>query len=385
MERFDVAVVGAGPAGCRAAWRLARGGARVAILDGSHPREKPCGGGVTGRALDLVRDAVDCGALDAAVIRGASFENGPRAVRVPLDARSSAPPELLIAPRERFDAALLTAAHAAGAVHIDARVTDVRRDATGWVVTTRASRVRAHWVFGADGVNSLVRRRVSCPFARADLSIATGFFVRGVSSADIAIAFEADPPGYLWSFPRRDHLAVGICAQADDASTSALIPLASRWIARNVPARASLQRYSWPIPSLREASAHREHPAGPGWMLLGDAGGMVDPITREGIFFALLSAEHAAESLLERHGDPAVRYVERLRATIYDELVRGARFKARFFTPRFTSLLIGALENSTAVRAVMVDLIAGRQSYRGLRRRLLATLELRLLVEMLKR
>ena len=60
MERFDVAIVGAGPAGCRAAWRLARAGARVAMLDGSHPREKPCGGGVTGRALEMVRDAIDC-------------------------------------------------------------------------------------------------------------------------------------------------------------------------------------------------------------------------------------------------------------------------------------------------------------------------------------
>jgi flavin-dependent dehydrogenase len=205
-----------------------------------------------------------------------------------------------------------------------------------------------------------------------------------VSSADIAIAFEVHPPGYLWSFPRRNHLAVGICAQADDASTAALIPLASHWIARNVPARASLQRYSWPIPSLREATARREHPAGPGWMLLGDAGGMVDPITREGIFFALLSAEHAAESLIDSGGDPAVGYAERLRATVYDELVRAARFKTRFFNPRFTTLLIRALERSAAVRAFMVDLIAGRQSYRGLRRRLLATLELGLLIEMIR-
>ena len=119
-------------------------------------------------------------------------------------------------------------------------------------------------------------------------------------------------------------------------------------------------------------------------MLLGDAGGMVDPITREGIFFALLSAEHAAACLIDSGGDPAVRYAERLRATIYDELVRGARFKTRFFNPRFTALLIRALETSAAVRAIMVDLIAGRQSYRGLRRRLLATLELRLLIEMLR-
>jgi flavin-dependent dehydrogenase len=356
----------------------------VAILDGSHPREKPCGGGVTRRALELVGDSVDCGAMNAAVIRGASFENGLSTVRVPLENTPSRPPELVVAPRERFDAALLAAAHDAGAVHINARVTDVSRDPAGWLVTTRASGVRARWVLGADGVNSFVRRRVLRPFSRADLSIATGFFVHGVSSPDIAIAFEERPPGYLWSFPRRNHLAVGVCAQADDASTAGLIPHASHWIARNVEKAASLERYSWPIPSLREATARIENPAGSGWMLLGDAGGMVDPITREGIFFALLSAEHAAESLIESGRDPAVRYAERLRATIYPELVRAARFKRRFFNPSFTTLLIRAIQKSAPVRAIMVDLIAGRQSYRGLRRRLLATLELGLLIEMLK-
>ena len=229
------------------------------------------------------------------------------------------------------------------------------------------------------------RRRLFRPFARADLSIATGFFVHGVSSPDIAVAFEDDPPGYLWSFPRRDHLAVGVCAQADDASTAELLPLASRWIARNVPAASTLERYSWPIPSLREATLHREEPAGPRWMLLGDAGGMVDPITREGIFFALLSAEAAADSLIESDGDPASGYAARIHATIYDELIRAARLKAYFFSPRFTAQLIRALEKSAAVRAVMLDLIAGRQPYRGLRRRLLATMEVKLMIEMLRR
>jgi geranylgeranyl reductase family protein len=383
MERFDVAVIGAGPAGSRAAWRLARAGARVAIVDGSHPREKPCGGGVTGRALEMVRDALDGAAVGGAVIRGASFEDGSRVVRVAFEDASSARPDLVVASRALFDAALLSAARNAGGRHIAARVTDVARDGDQWRVTTRDCAVRTRWLLGADGANSLVRRRVSQPFARADLSIATGFYVRGVSSPDIAIAFENNPPGYLWSFPRRDHLAVGVCAQADDSSTASLLPLASRWIARNVTGASVLERYSWPIPSLREATARREVPAGPGWMLLGDAAGMVDPITREGIFFALLSADVAATCLLEPGADPAVRYAARTRVTIYDELVRAARLKARFFSPRFTALLIRALQTSAGVRQVMIDLVAGRQPYRGLRRRLLATMEVKLMIEML--
>jgi geranylgeranyl reductase family protein len=384
MERLDVAVIGAGPAGCRAAWRLARAGARVAIFDGSHPREKPCGGGVTARALDIVRDAIDVNAIDAAVIGGASFANDTRTARIDLR-HSSASPQLVVASRARFDAALLAAAQRAGAVHVNARVTDVARDGAEWVISRRGTVSRARWVLGADGVNSLVRRRVSRPFPRADLSIATGFFVHGASAADIAIAFEDHPPGYLWSFPRRDHLAVGVCAQAGDTSAAALIGQASRWISRNAPDGCRLERYSWPIPSLREATARQEHPAGPGWMLLGDAGGMVDPITREGIFFALLSAEQAADSLIEDGPDPARRYARQVRATVFAELVRAASLKARFFHPRFTTLLLRALETSPAVRSIMIDLIAGRHTYRGLRRRLLATLEVRLMVALLRR
>ena len=68
---MDVAVVGAGPAGAWAAYRLARAGARVTIFDGSHPREKPCGGGVTGRALSLVRQALNGAPLEATKIRAA--------------------------------------------------------------------------------------------------------------------------------------------------------------------------------------------------------------------------------------------------------------------------------------------------------------------------
>ena len=224
MERFDVAIVGAGPAGCRAAWRLARAGARVAMLDGSHPREKPCGGGVTGRALAVVRDAIDSGPIDAVSIRGATFEHGSRRVQLTFDDGPSASPGLVVASRARFDAALLTAAVEAGAALVAERVTDVSRDGEDWLIATRGLPVRAGWLLGADGPNSLVRRRLFRPFARADLSIATGFFVHGVTSPNIAVAFEDNPPGYLWSFPRRDHLAVGVCAQADVASTSALVP-----------------------------------------------------------------------------------------------------------------------------------------------------------------
>jgi flavin-dependent dehydrogenase len=110
----------------------------------------------------------------------------------------------------------------------------------------------------------------------------------------------------------------------------------------------------------------------------------VDPITREGIYFALQSGDLAAESLLNA-SDPSRAFSKSVRDEIHGELRRAARLKARFYRPRFIALLLRALERSAPIRDVMGDLISGRQTYAGLRRRLLSTLEFRLMIELLRR
>ena len=380
MDRFDVAIVGAGPAGSRAAWRLARKGVRVALVDGSHPREKPCGGGVTGRALDLVADALATGAVPSVEVESATFAYGGRTARVGLSSHDR--PPLRVVGRRDFDGALFEGAIAAGAVPVRARATSIERDGRAWSIATRDGTIAAAWLLGADGATSLVRRRVLAPFERHDLSIAAGYFVHGLSQADIVIGFEDAPPGYLWSFPRPDHLAIGICAQANESSSAALLRSVGGWIDRNVDAPHSVrERYAWPIPSL-SADTLALPMAGTGWMLLGDAAGFVDPITREGIFFALTSADRAADALLDGSGDPGRLYDGRVRAEISSELIRAARLKARFFVPRFMGMLVMALQRSDSIRAIMADLVAGHQTYRGLRRRLIGTLEFRLMAQL---
>lgn len=378
---MDVAIIGAGPAGCRAAQLLAARGARVALFDPSHPREKPCGGGVTGRALALVADAVRQAGVPVSVIRAARFldsRRGESAV-VPINDHGDHGPTgasaLLVASRATFDAALLAAAVRAGAVTHASRVTAVDVDAAGVRLSTTRGTHRADFVIGADGANSLLRRTVAQPFRRDQLSIATGFFAHGITSGEIVIELLADPPGYIWSFPRPDHLAIGICAEADAGLTSgALRARTASWIRETrIAERASLAPYSWPIPSLRAPDLHALVVAGPRWCLLGDAAGLVDPITREGIYFALASGEWAAEALM---GDaPEQTFAARVRDEAIPELARAARLKAGFFRPAFTGLMMRALQQSPAVRAVMADLVAGRQSYAALKWRLLKTLE----------
>ena len=365
MRSFDAVVVGAGPAGSMAARELARAGTRVALVDGSHPREKPCGGGVTGRALDLVGADTPGRRIDTV-----TFAAGGRTATVPLPDGDC----LRVYPREPFDAALLAQAVASGAEFIAARVTALSREATGWILDTPAGQVCAPWLLGADGASGIVRKQVFRPFGRAQLSVAAGSYVDGVETSEIAIGFVDEPCGYLWSFPRPGHLAVGTCAQADETTPAVMHAITDRWLdayplAKGRPRR----RYAWPIPSLRASDVDAERPSGDGWMLLGDAAGLVDPITREGIFFALRSGQLAAEAL--RSSAPGRTYDAAVRDELHDELRRAARLKAGFYRPRFTRLLIEALNRSAAVRAVMIDLVAGRQPYAGLKRRLLGTLE----------
>jgi geranylgeranyl reductase family protein len=373
--RFDAAIVGAGPAGCIAARELARAGARVALVDGSHPREKACGGGVTGRALTFVPEA---NRSLAQSIESAVFEAAGRraSVRLPGD------DVLRVFPRASLDAALVDQAIRAGAIYHASRAKSVQRKHDGWKVDVDGRWIDAAWLLGADGPSGLVRKRVSGAFARRQLSIAAGSFVDAVSSSEVVIEFLADPPGYLWSFPRPDHLAVGACAQADRTTPDDLHRIVDEWLDRYAPAKGRpRRRYAWPIPSLAADDFDREDPAGDRWMLLGDAAGLVDPITREGIFFALQSGVLAARALGDQ--DSRRTYSSSVRSEIHAELRRAATLRDMFFRPRFARLLIDALNRSAAIRTVMIDLIGGPQHYKGLRRRLLATAEIGLMAKLL--
>jgi geranylgeranyl reductase family protein len=374
---MKVAIIGAGPAGAMAAVRLARAGAWVTLFDPTHPREKPCGGGLTGRALALVSDIIDIRSLPAVVVKSATVEGPEHAAHVSLIDRGATPDSsLLVISRAVFDRALTDAAMEAGARLVAERVVDLAHNRSRMTVRTDRGRYEFDQVLGADGATSVVRKKLGRPFARAHLSVAAGFFVHGATASSIALKMTAEQPGYLWSFPRTDHLAVGICAAADHRVTSAsLRSQSAAWIERHDLHRSTrLVPYSWPIPSIGYQGRRQISLGGGGWMLLGDAAGLVDPLTREGIFYALASGQWAAEALVATAGPRAAsRYAEKVLSDIQPELARAARLSRLFFTPAFSSLLVQALDESQAIREVFADLVGGAQPYGGLRRRLLAT------------
>jgi geranylgeranyl reductase family protein len=374
---MNIAVIGAGPAGAMAAIRLARAGASVTLFDPSHPREKPCGGGLTGRALALVGDVIDIRSLPAVVVESATVDGPERSAHVPLIACGPTPDSsLLVLSRAVFDGALADAAAAAGACLVPEKAVTVLRRRVRMIVRTDRREYEFDHVLGADGASSVVRKTLARPFARAELTVAAGFFVHGPSTPSIALKTTGSPPGYLWSFPRPDHLAVGVCAPAVDGAVSGdLRNQSSAWIREHGLHRgATLIPYSWPIPSIGHQPRQNVALGGAGWMLLGDAAGLVDPLTREGIYFALLSGQWAADALAATPSAAAsTRYADRILSEIHPELARAAHLSRLFFTPAFSALLVRALDESAEIRGVFVDLVGGVQPYRGLRRRLLAT------------
>jgi flavin-dependent dehydrogenase len=356
-----VAVVGAGPAGSLLAWRLASDGASATVFDASHPREKPCGGGLTVKALQLLPPAPPSDPLPARMVASCRFESGlGEVVDVPL-ARPVA-----IGARRDVDAWLLRRAVEAGAVHVAERVTQV--DRAGALRTAAGRDERFDLIVGADGAGSLVRRTFVGPTPPTRLTMAAGWFAPG--TAAMTVRFLPGLAGYLWLFPRPDHVGVGVCAPLQSLPTRDLIARLRDVVARSYPALADedAQPYAHTIPSPDADPASIREIAGEGWALVGDAAALADPITGEGIYYALRSASVLADTL--REGLAVSRYAERVLEDFGRELLAAARLHRRFYAPGFTQRMVRFASRSAAIRDVLADLVLGDQGYGGLKRRL---------------
>ena len=320
-------MVGAGPAGSLLAWRLVRDGAAVTVFDASHPREKPCGGGLTAKALSLLPRAPAADPLPARMVDSCRFESGHgEQVDMPL-ARPVA-----IGARRDVDAWLLRRAVEAGVVHVAERVTQV--DAAGALRTAAGRDERFELIVGADGAGSLVRRTFVGATPPARLTMAAGWFAPG--TATMTIRFLPGLAGYLWLFPRPNHVGVGICAPLSAQPTRELIARLRDRVARSYPALSDedAQPYAHTIPSPSADPASLREIAGERWALVGDAAALADPITGEGIYYALRSACVLADTL-RADGSPA-RYPGRVLDDFGRELLTAARLHARFYAPGFT-------------------------------------------------
>ena len=367
-----VAILGGGPAGAFAAEQLASAGLRVQLFDEKLAWEKPCGGGLTHKAYSqypfLIENSTPKRLVTETVLAA------PKAG----DATLKLTDPLVIYSRLDLNRMLLERAGRAGAELERTRITGISRTTSGWQLRTNAGTAEADFCIVATGArNSL--REVGTQLRAEDCMAALGYYVPG-EQARIDIQFLPGLEGYIWVFPRCGHLSVGICGKGEPAA-SLRKRLEAFMLERGISWKDA-KFYSHLLPALDTASWRKNRVAGEGWMAVGDAAGLVDPITGEGLYYAIRSADLAARSVLEEAGDPAAQaagYRNLLRRDFMADLEFGSRLAKRVFLGRFLlgsvpSRMVQFTRRSPQFAAIIQDLFSGRQPYLGLKRRLLRNL-----------
>jgi geranylgeranyl reductase family protein len=365
-----VAVLGGGPAGSFAAERLAAAGLDTVVLDEKLAWEKPCGGGLTFKAYRQYPFLLENDAPKKLVTGTCLSAPGAGAVEM----RLTQP--LVIYSRYDLNRLLLERAERAGARLEQTRVLGLDRTAGGWTIRTKSGNLDADFCVLATGARNPLRQ-IGTEWTASDTMSALGYYVTR-NQDHIDIQFLPKLNGYIWVFPRCGHLSVGICGKGEPAQS--LRARLERYMLEKDISRNGATFYSHMLPALEHAAWPRNRVAGDGWLAVGDAAGLVDPITGEGLYYAMRSGDLAGQALLD-DAQPfkAQAYRQLLRRDFAADLEYGASLANHIFTGRFLfqtvpDRMVHFIRRSQRFRLVMQDLFAGTQPYLGLRDRLFRNL-----------
>ncbi len=358
-------------AGSLLCYLLARQKIDCLLYEGCSPREKPCGGGCTAK-ITRRYPIFPTASIPKNQVYDIYYESS-RYQGVHL--RLTEP--IWIYSRSELDGFLREQARQRGCRILPRRVTGFTREADKWLIHDSEGQTETcDFLVGADGATSIVRKRLAEPFAPADLSVTVGYYVPCSPPSDsIRIRF-MDPhlDGYLWSFPRVDHASVGIINTYKALPSSELYARLNRFLKdlHGLEDLSNLKGYAAPVPTLTEKAFDRLKVADTDWALIGDAAGFADPITAEGIAYAMRSAELLASCL--QSSRPG-RYATQWRQDFGAELIQAARWKSRFYRKSFAgdtfiNRMLAMTCQSAVIRKGQNDLIAGRLTYKQLALRL---------------
>lgn len=334
---WDVAVIGAGPAGATAARVAAAAGGRVILLERfALPRYKTCGGGLIGRTMAAIPPGVDVPVQASAT--AVTFTMHGRFART----RNASGPVITLVQRDEFDAVLVDAAVAAGAVVCDsAIVAGLVEEEDGICLPTREhGDIRARFVIGADGSAGRCAGHVGVRYDQVDLGLELEIpippYQRARWENRVLMDWGPIPGSYGWVFPKGDQLSVGVIAATGH-------PEQTRGYLADFLSRLELSDAEPTVSSGHLTRCRTDDsPLRRGRVLVaGDAAGLLDPWSREGISFALrsgtLAGQAAAQAAQAASSDKADRllagYAAAVSATLGPEMRAGRAFM-RAFTRR---------------------------------------------------
>jgi flavin-dependent dehydrogenase len=366
-----VAVLGGGPAGAFTAELLANGGLETVVFDEKLAWEKPCGGGLTYKAYQQYPFLID-NDVPKRLVTETSFA-APTAGAVRMDLSQP----LVIYSRHDLNDMLLKRAERAGAQLEKTRVLGIERSGSGWLIKTQHGAQPADFLIVATGARNPLRS-VGTEWTAADTTYALGYFVPSAQN-HIDIQFLPNLEGYIWVFPRCGHLSVGIGGKGEPARV--LRTRLERYMEEKGISYKGAKFFGHVLPSLESHGWLKNRVAGEGWLAVGDAGGLVDPITGEGLYYAMRSGDLASQVVLNEQSiaEKAQSYCAMLRRDFTEDLEYGATLAKRVFLGQFLfksvpARMVGFARRSARFRAVVDDLMAGTQPYLGLKERLFRNL-----------
>ena len=363
-----VAVLGGGPAGASAAERLAQAGLRTIVLDEKLAWEKPCGGGITYKAYSQYPYLIENDTPKKLVTNTLLAAPKANVFNMTL----SRP--LVIYSRVDLNGMLLKRAEAAGAEIEKERVLGLDRTSAGWLIRTRSGIIDADFCVVATGARNPLRQ-VGTQYTAQDTMYALGYWVPS-DQAHIDIQFLPNLEGYIWVFPRSGHLSVGICGKSESAQC--LRKRLERYMDEKGLPRKDAKFYGHMLPALECRGWRNNRVAGDGWIAVGDAGGLVDPITGEGLYYAVRSGDLASQVVLADNepGKETEHYRSLIERDFGMDLTYGAGLAKRLFCgavlcSAVPTSMIKFMSRSPKFCEIMQDLFAGTQPYLELKNRVL--------------
>jgi geranylgeranyl reductase family protein len=366
MEYHEVAIVGGGPAGSTCASELAKNGVDVALFDHSHPREKPCGGAISGRIFEdfkfpknIIERHIDWLILEN--------QNG---IKTKIFRKNMG----IVVMRKKFDYYLFNQAKKFANI-IEERVIDVKKDGNFWKIRTNDKKFKTKILIGADGCSSLVRKKVFKPIHKNLLGHCVGYhlphkkeYIEKKFLNALELYFIGKPYvniGYVWIFPKSEHVTIGIGARlGTENMKQSLDKFIDLHPAANRLSKISLRNikiHSHLVPAISDANFFNLPTTGKNWILIGDAAGHVNPITGEGIYYAMTGGKLAAKSYLE--GD--IKLFEIFWRKKYgSDLYYGARLQKLFYNSNFTNKLIDESKKSKILQELILNVICPQVSYK---------------------
>jgi flavin-dependent dehydrogenase len=369
MRAGKIAIVGGGPAGSFLAAELARGGLDVVLFDEKMAWEKPCGGGLTDKALSRWPFLRESQVAHKSITRCELAAPSGRKVTFFLDR------EIAIFSRLALNGLLLERARVSGAKLLREHVLEIGGSAGQWSIRTKQDVYDAHFVVLATGARNSFRGQFSSALGPEDFMVAAGYYIPGTHQT-VHIKFVEGLHGYVWIFPRCDHSSAGICGRMRDGNTAQFRKMLESCLPEFGLTLDGARFYAHIIPSLTVDSLQSSSYGSEGWAMTGDAAGFVDAITGEGIFYALQSAELLSQALLNNAPET---YATLLKQELLPELEHAAAIADRFYSGEWmggpvVERMVQLTGRSPRFRDLMRDLFSGAQGYCDLKQRLYRSL-----------